>query len=230
MLQEAVNSFSHIFFPHICVGCGTDLIDDSQLICLHCMHKLPVTHFELHANNPIEKIFWGRAPIQSASAQYYFTKNSILQQILHQFKYEGKKQIGTYFGKIIGETLSKSNRFNNLDALVPLPLFASKERKRGYNQATVLADGISSVIKVPVLNNCIERISATETQTLKNRMERWHNISGKFRLKNKEHLIGKHILLVDDVITTGATLDACANEFLKEEIRVSIVTLACAQS
>jgi|SRR5882724_2387437 len=230
-LKEAVDSFSHIFFPHICVGCGSDLISDDQLLCLRCINKLPVTHFELHANNPVEKIFWGRAAISSASAQYYFTKDSILQQILHQFKYKGKKDIGLYFGRMIGEALCQSNRFTNIDALVPMPLFASREKRRGYNQAAVLAEGISSVIKLPVLTDCIERTTATETQTQKNRMERWQNISGKFRLKNKEPLFGKHILLVDDVITTGATLDACANEFLLEEnIRVSVATLAYAQS
>jgi ComF family protein len=230
-LKEAIDSFSHIFFPHICIGCGSDLISNNQLLCIHCINKLPATHFELYANNPVEKIFWGRAAISSASAEYYFTKNSILQQILHQFKYKGKKDIGIYLGRMLGETLYQSNRFTNLDALVPLPLFASKEKRRGYNQAAVLAEGISLVMKLPVLNDCIERTTATETQTQKNRMERWQNISGKFKLKNKEAVVGKHILLVDDVITTGATLDACANEFLLEEnIHVSIATLAYAQS
>jgi ComF family protein len=229
VFKEAISSFGHIFFPHLCTGCGSDLISDEQLLCFQCINRLPVTNFELHANNPIEKIFWGRVAIQSASAQYYFTKNSILQHILHQFKYNNKKEIGTYFGRIVGEAICQSNRFTAIDAVVPLPLFASRERRRGYNQATVLAEGISSVMQLPVLKDSIERITATETQTQKNRIERWQNISGKFKLKDKESVGGKHILLIDDVITTGATLDACANELLQaEDVQVSIVTLAYA--
>jgi|SRR5882724_6999579 len=228
-VKEAIDSFAHIFFPHLCVGCGSDLIGDEQLLCLQCINKLPSTNFELYASNPVEKIFWGRASIKSASAQYYFTKNSILQHILHQLKYKGKKEIGIYFGRMMGEALCQSNRFADINALVPLPLFASKERRRGYNQANVLAEGISSVTKLPILDNCIERITATETQTQKNRIERWQNISGKFKLKDKEMIRGKHILLIDDVITTGATLDACANELLQaEEVQVSVAALAYA--
>jgi ComF family protein len=213
----------------LCTGCGSDLISDEQLLCFQCINRLPVTNFELYANNPVEKIFWGRAAIQSASAQYYFTKNSILQHILHQFKYNNKKEIGTYFGRIVGEAICQSNRFTGIDALLPLPLFASREKRRGYNQAAVLAEGIASVMQLPVLKNSIERITATKTQTQKNRIERWQNISGKFKLKDKESVSGKHILLIDDVITTGATLDACANELLQAEgVQVSIVTLAYA--
>jgi ComF family protein len=230
-VKEAIDSFTHIFFPHLCVGCGSDLISDDQFLCLQCINQLPATNFELHANNPVEKIFWGRAAIKSATAQYYFTKNSILQNILHQFKYKSKKDIGIYFGRIMGEAICASNRFTDIDAIVPLPLFASKEKKRGYNQATVLAEGISSVMNVPVSKNSIGRIIATDTQTKKNRIERWQNIDGKFKLKEKESIAGKHILLIDDVITTGATLDACANELLEAEgIQVSVATLAYALS
>jgi ComF family protein len=230
-LIEAVEGFSHIFFPHICIGCGSDLLDKNQIICFHCNNTLPSTRFEIYPDNPVEKIFWGRATIQSATSQYYFTKDSVLQQILHQLKYKGKKEVGTYFGRIMGESICESSRFVDVDAIIPLPLFASREKKRGYNQAAVLAEGISSVVKLPVIKNCIERISATQTQTQKNRIERWQNMSGRFRVKNKEDIDGKHILLVDDVITTGATLDACVNEILSEgNVRISIATLAFAQS
>jgi len=230
-LTAAIEGFAHIFFPHLCIGCGTDLLDGNQMICFHCSHKLPTTNFEIYPDNPVERIFWGRATILSAMSQYYFTKNSVLQQILHQLKYKGKKEIGSHFGRILGESIFRSGRFNDIDSIVPLPLFASREKKRGYNQAAVLAEGISSVLHLPVLKTCIERTAATETQTQKNRVERWQNISGRFRLKNKEEIDGKHILLVDDVITTGATLDACVNEILRgANVRVSIATLAYAQS
>lgn len=227
LIKEITQGLTHIFFPHICTGCGSDLINEGQLLCFHCLNKLPLTHFQLFANNPVEKIFWGRAAIESASSQYYFTKNSMLQQVLHQFKYKSKKQIGIYFGNMMGKALYESNRFNSVDALVPMPLFASREKKRGYNQATVLCEGMASIMKVPVMENVIERIIATTTQTQKNRIERWENINKKFALKNKINLYNKHLLLVDDVLTTGATLDACANELLQaENVRVSIATLA----
>jgi len=226
-IKDVFSGLAHIFFPHLCVGCGSDIINKEQLLCVQCINQLPATNFELYANNPVEKIFWGRAAIISASCQFYFTKNSILQHILHQFKYKGKKDIGIYFGQMIGKALSQSNRFANIDALIPLPLFASREKNRGYNQAAVLAEGISSVMKLPVLENVIERITATATQTKKNRIERWQNIDGKFMVKDQKVIKDKHILLVDDVITTGATLDACANELLQAEgVRVSIATLA----
>ena len=130
IFKEAINSFSHIFFPHLCIGCGSDLISDEQLLCFQCINKLPVTNFELYANNPVEKIFWGRVAYQSAQCSYYFTKDSILQHILHQFKYKGKKEIGTYFGRIIGEAICQSNRFNDIDALVPLPLVCIQRKKK----------------------------------------------------------------------------------------------------
>ena len=225
--KEISRSLVHIFFPHVCAGCGNDWINNDQLLCIHCLAKLPRTNFQLYANNPVEKIFWGRAAISSACCQYYYTKNSILQQILHDFKYNGKKQTGIFFGQIMGNALIQSERFNHIEALVPLPLFPAKEKKRGYNQAAILSEGISSVLKIPVFQNAIARTSSTETQTHKNRMERWQNMSGKFEVKDRNCLEDKHILLVDDVITTGATLDACANELLLVKgTRVSIATLA----
>jgi ComF family protein len=225
--KEISHSLVHIFFPHVCVGCGNDGIDDDQLLCIQCLSKLPLTNFQSYPDNPVEKIFWGRAAISSASCQYYYTKNSILRQILHDFKYNGKKNIGIFFGQIMGNALIRSNRFNDIDALIPLPLFAAREKKRGYNQAAILSEGISSVAKIPVLKNAIVRTSSTETQTKKSRLERWQNMSGKFEVKDRNCLENKHLLLVDDVITTGATLDACANELLLVKgARVSIATLA----
>jgi ComF family protein len=225
--KELVQSFSHIFFPHLCAGCGSDSLSHEQLLCLHCLQELPVTDFPFHAGNPVEKIFWGRVDLCAASAQYYFTKNSALQHILHQFKYNGRRQLGIYFGHLMGEALQQSNRFTDIEALIPLPLFASKEKRRGYNQAAVLCEGIAGAIKIPVLKDLVTRTMATETQTHKNRVERWQNISGKFELKDRNLLRNKHVLLVDDVITTGATLDACATELLEiEGIRISIAALA----
>jgi ComF family protein len=225
--KEIVHSLSHLFFPHTCAGCGSDLLNADQLLCLQCSSNLPFTHFDLYSNNPIEKIFFGRCNITNAMSHLYFTKDSSLQNLLHQLKYKGKKEIGFYFGRMMGNAIVHAQRFSDIDALVPVPLFASREKQRGYNQATVLCEGIAEVLKIPVLKNILVRTNATETQTHKTRIERWQNMEGQFELKNKTFINDKHVLLVDDVITTGATLEACAQEILTAEgTKVSIATLA----
>jgi len=151
-----------------------------------CINKLPSTISNYTANNPVEKIFWGRASIKSASAQYYFTKNSILQHILHQLKYKGKKEIGIYFGRMMVKRSVSRIVLLILMLLYHCHYLLLKKEEEGYNQANVLAEGISSVTKLPILDNCIERITATETQTQKNRIERWQNISGKFKLEGSK--------------------------------------------
>jgi ComF family protein len=225
--KNAAHSFSHLFFPHTCAGCGSDLVSEGQLLCLQCLDQLPVTQFGEYANNPVEKIFHGRVSLINAMSLLYFTKGSVLQHLLHQFKYNRKKEIGLYFGRMMGKTFSNSDHFNHVEALIPLPLFSSKEKIRGYNQATVLCEGITQVMRIPVLKNSVIRIAATETQTHKTRIERWQNVEGKFELKDAAALQNKHVLLVDDVVTTGATLEACASELLRaESVKVSIATLA----
>lgn len=226
LLKEIKDSLLHLAFPHVCEGCGTDNLQVEHLLCLRCQSSLPTTNFHLHSNNPIEKIFWGRIPISCATSQYYFTKESLVQRLMHQFKYKGNKDVGTYLGKLIGWSLAESNRFASVDALVPLPLHKSREHKRGYNQSTILCEGISEIIHKPVLKNVVVRREQTETQTRKNRIQRWQNMEGKFELAEPSSIEGKHILLVDDVVTTGATLEACGREILKaKNAQLSIATL-----
>jgi ComF family protein len=193
------------------------------------MEALPETNFEWHANNPVEKIFWGRLPVISATAQFYFTKESLMQHLMHQFKYKGQKDLGLQLGRMMGEQLLRSGRFATVDALVPLPLFPAKEKRRGYNQAAVLCDGMSASMKIPVLHNAISRPEHTETQTKKGRIERWKNMEGKFMLTNPEAIRNKHVLLVDDVVTTGATLEAGGMELLQaENVKLSLAVLCVA--
>lgn len=228
-LKEIKDSFLHIIFPHVCDGCGSDLLNAESRLCIRCFASLPETNFELHFNNPVEKIFWGRLPIVEATAQFYFTKESLIQHLMHQFKYKGNKDLGLQLGVMMGNSLKSSPRFKGIDALIPLPLFPSKEKKRGYNQATVLCEGIVEMFHLPVLTNVIARPQHTETQTKKGRIERWNNIEGKFQLRHAEAIQNKHLLLVDDVVTTGATLEACANELLKAgNVKLSIATLCVA--
>ena len=229
-LKEIKESILHVVFPHVCDGCGNDLLNIESRLCIRCIASLPETNFEIHPNNPVEKDFWGRIPIANAAAHLYFTKESLVQHLMHQLKYKGNKELGLQLGRLMGNALKSANRFSDINALIPLPLFPSKEKKRGYNQATVLCDGIAEILKIPVLNNVITRPQHTETQTKKGRIERWRNIEGKFQLIDAIKIQNKHILLVDDVVTTGSTLEACANEILKaDNVKLSIATLCKAE-
>jgi ComF family protein len=209
-------------------GCGSDILNEESVLCMRCMDAMPETNFEIHPNNPVEKTFWGRLPLVGATAQFYFTKESLMQHLMHQFKYKRNKELGLQLGRIMGDQIKRSGRFE-ADALVPLPLFPAKEKRRGYNQATVLCEGMAETMNIPVLDQVIIRPQHTETQTKKGRIERWKNMEGKFILSNPGAIRNKHLLLVDDVVTTGATLEACGNELLKTEgVRLSIATLCVA--
>jgi ComF family protein len=227
-LKDIKDSFLHLFFPHVCSGCGNDILSEHSSLCLRCIAELPETNFHKYANNPIEKIFWGRLPVVSATAQYYFRKETRMQYLMHQFKYKGDKDLGKQLGYFMGNDLSQADRFKRIDALIPLPLFAAKEKRRGYNQAVILCEGMSEIMKVEILSDVIIRTHYTETQTKKGRIERWQNIEGKFELARPEKIENKSILLVDDVITTGATLEACGRELNKASDELSIATLCFA--
>ena len=226
ILSDIKESILHLLFPHVCEVCGTDTIQTDHFICLQCHANLPQTEFERYPNNPVEKIFWGRVPLTSATAHYYFTKNSAMQTLMHGVKYKGNRELGIYLGRLMGQALEASNRFRHVDALVPLPLHPSKEKKRGFNQATILCQGIAEVLGKPIFKDVVIRTMHTDSQTKKNRVQRWANMEGRFELAKPEALKDKHVLLVDDVITTGATLEACGAEIMEaENVRLSIATL-----
>ena len=227
-LSEIKDSFLHLLFPRICDGCGSDILAKESVLCMRCMEAMPETNFELHPDNPVEKKFWGRLSVQQATAQYYFTRESLMQHLMHQFKYKRNKDLGKQLGRMMGESIKKSGRFT-VDALVPLPLFPAKEKRRGYNQATILCEGMAESLQVPVLKDVVIRSQHTDTQTKKGRIERWQNMEGKFILDKPELISNKNVLLVDDVITTGATLEACGAELLKaENVKLSIAALCYA--
>jgi ComF family protein len=227
-VKEIKDSLLHLLFPGVCSGCGGDLPNDSTALCFKCIDAMPETNFEMHPTNPAAKKFWGRLPVNHATAQYYFTRESLMQQLMHQFKYRGNKELGLQLGRLMGDSLSRSGQFD-ADVLVPLPLFAAKERRRGFNQATILCEGMAECMHIPVLNKVVIRSQHTDTQTQKRRIERWQNMEGKFVLTDAGSISGKHVLLVDDVITTGATLEACGIELLKvPDIKLSIATLCYA--
>jgi len=227
-LKEIRESLLQLVFPHVCSGCGSDLLSVESSLCLRCIDALPETGFEKHENNPVEKTFWGRLSLESAASCYYFTKESLVQHLMHQFKYKQNKELGLQLGRMMGYQLMHAGRFK-VDALIPLPLFPGKEKRRGYNQSVLLCEGIADSLKIPVFNDVIIRPEHTDTQTKKGRIERWKNMEGKFFLIKPEKIEGMHLLLIDDVVTTGATLEACGAELLKtDNVKLSIATLCFA--
>jgi ComF family protein len=226
LLHSLKESLLHLVFPHVCEGCGTDVLQAHHHLCLSCISALPKTGFEMFSDNPVEKVFWGRVPITHATAQYYFTKESIMQRLMHNFKYRGNKELGLYLGGLMGGAIATSEWHTSIDGLVPLPLHPSKERRRGFNQATILCNGLAKELGKPVLEGSVLRSGLTETQTKMNRVDRWQNMEGRFEVRSSTKIEGRHLLLVDDVVTTGATLEACAAELLQVPgVRISIATL-----
>jgi ComF family protein len=227
--QKIYDSFFHLLYPHVCTGCGSDLLEKENQLCARCMNALPYTHYAMHEGNPVEKIFWGRIPVEAAHSQFYFSKSSLIQQLVHQLKYKGNTAIGMYLGELLGKSLSVSHRFQQIDAIVPLPLYPEKEKKRGYNQTAVICRGISKAMQIPVVENNLIRRRYTDTQTKKQRAERWENVADSFIVRDIEALNGKHVLLIDDVVTTGATLEAGGAALLKaKNSKLSIATLTIA--
>jgi ComF family protein len=229
IFKNLFSSAIHLFYPRLCIGCGSDLLRPPALLCFHCIDSLPHTGYETIPGNPAEKIFYGRIPVTAAHSGFYFTKGALIQTLIHELKYKGNTEAGLYLGRLMGDKMQDSGRFTDIDYLIPLPLSAEKEFKRGYNQAEVICRGLSDTMNIPVMNKNIVRTRYTETQTKKHRAERWENVSGSFTINDPGAIYNKHILLVDDVITTGATLEACAVTILAAgDIRVSIATLAIA--
>ena len=209
--------------------CGDKLIEQEQWICLHCLHHIPRTNFHLESDNPVARLFYGRVQIEYATSFFYFSKGSKYQSLLHNLKYKGMKELGEEIGKHFGIDLMQSPEFSTVDVICPVPLHPQKERKRGYNQSWWIASGIARQMQKELSSDNLIRVTATETQTRKSRFARWQNVEGIFELSNPEAFSGKHVLLVDDVVTTGSTLEACASSILtKTDARISIATLATA--
>ena len=206
-------------------------MDTASSLCLRCLHALPLSNFHDYADNPVERAFTGRVSLVAGTAFCHFSHGSLMQQVLHALKYRGRRDTGRMLGRMMGEKLQGCPRFAGIEALVPVPLHAAKERKRGYNQSALLCEGMADVWGLPVVRKAVLRISPTGTQTHKSRVERWQNMEGRFRLARPELLEGRHILLVDDVITTGATMEACARALLQAKgLRLSVAALAWAGS
>ncbi len=221
--------FFSLIYPKNCMACGNNLFKNEELICTSCLFHLPKTNYHLETDNPISQIFWGRCRIHTAAAFYFFTKSGKVQHLVHQLKYKGKKEIGVFIGEIYGKELLKSPDFVQTNVIIPVPLHPKKEKKRGFNQSEVFALGLSYSMNVSVDTHSLIRTFASETQTRKTRFKRWENVKEIFSLQNADHLKYKHLLLVDDVITTGATIEACANLLNTiEGVSINIASIAVA--
>lgn len=219
----------HLMYPHTCECCGHDLTRREEVLCLRCSGKLPATGFQLMHHNPVEKVFWGRVPLQHATAGYYFGRHALLQQLVHQFKYHGRKDIALYMGRQLGLQLQQSSWWQQISLVVPVPLNSVRQRHRGYNQAALLAAGIAGVLGCRMEAGALARMSAVTTQTHKTRPERWENVATVFALQKPAAVQQQHVLLVDDVLTTGATLEACTRAIMEgSNVSVSVCSLACA--
>lgn len=207
-LREYVKSFFHLLYPHICLHCGTEKLTDKQVLCSNCIIKLPYTDFFSMQENAVEKIFWGRTKIAAAGALLFFTKDSIVQVLIFELKYNQHKKAGWLLGNLIGIELSKLKKFNTIDFLIPIPISAKKARSRSFNQAQIICEGILQIWPEKKIVTNLKKIKTGLTQTHKNRIQRGMANLPVFYLQQPEALCNKNLLLVDDVVTTGATIES----------------------
>lgn len=222
----------HLIYPNTCLICENELSHHQNHFCTFCSDQLQYTYFERYDEPTLlDQLFWGRIPVHATYSYLYFEKGKSVQPILHALKYKDKPEIGVEMGKLMGEKLKEMDGFKNLDALIPVPLHAYKEFKRGYNQSEKIADGLALVLNTFVDTGFISRVKNTESQTKKNRFLRWDNVENKFKSSLNTKKSYKHIAIVDDVITTGSTLEAIIQQIHKNypEIRVSVISLAMAK-
>ena len=223
------DDFISLIYPKICLGCNNPLLKHEQCICSICQFHIPKTnHFKTRDNN-LQKLFWGKVQLNHAAALYEFVKDSPLQKMIHALKYEENKEVGIYLGKQIAYEIGESVFLKNIDYIITVPLHPKKEKLRGYNQSMCIAKGIQEIMKTEIDSTTLQRTVDTESQTKKNKYSRWENVGEVFQITDEEKLKNKHILVIDDVVTTGSTLESCVSILQQiKGIKVSIVTIAIA--
>lgn len=221
-----VSDLVSVCFPAHCIACNDVLLREEQYICLHCRIDLPQTNFS-DPDNLIERRFWGRVRIDRATSMFYYKKQSKVQNLIHKMKYGQDEKVGIYLGKMLGGQLINWEGLSSSQCMIPVPIHRSKMKKRGFNQSMALATGISQVTGMPVEDVLVRKVPGA-SQTGKSRIERWNNVMSQFDINKDIQWVPKNVLLIDDVITTGATLEACARLLVKHRSdKINVATLAC---
>lgn len=229
-VKDIADDFLSLFLPHPCLSCGTHLVRGEEVLCTACFLDMARTDFHLRRGNMLEQAFWGRCPVERAAAFSIYNRGSRIRRLVHLLKYSGRKDIGFRLGTMYGSVLAESRFTDGMDMIIPVPLDPARERHRGYNQSRHVADGLASRCRMPVRSDILYRRGGSGSQTRRGRYERWENVEGLFAVMKPGDITGRHVLLVDDVITTGSTMEACVNALQAVgDVKVSVVALAAAQ-
>ena len=226
-IRALLANFASLLYPELCVVCGEPLIENEKYFCLACLLKLPKTNYHLTPENQAIERLAGKVSLIKASSYFYYSKGGVAQKLVAEIKYRGNRNFGEWIGSYLAKDMISSGFFQGIDCMIPVPLHHSKEKKRGFNQAEKIAEGIACITNIPLETNNVYREKANISQTGKGLFDRWKNTRYLFNIKYPELFKKKHILLIDDVLTTGATLEAVAQSLLKSpDVRISILTLA----
>ena len=226
MFKDLVN----LFFPKVCLACSNLLNDNEIYVCTSCRHDLPVTNYHVDNSDQVKKLLYGRVKLENATSLLRFQKKGIVQQLLHNLKYRGHQEIGKFFGQWLGEELAKIDAYKNIDFVIPVPLHKRKLKKRGFNQVALFAQEIALRLNAQYCDSVLIKINNATSQVKKNRLARWTSSDEIFSVQNRDLIEYKHVLLVDDIITTGATIEACADQLLKaKSIKLSVASMAIAE-
>jgi ComF family protein len=226
-LVSVLKDFISLFFPNYCLGCHNTLVRGESLVCTRCIYEMPKTNYHLQVDNPLRLRLYGRIEIAYALAFFRFTKRGRIQHILHALKYKNEPEVGVVLGKVYGERIKDQNF--DFEVILPVPLHPSRQRRRGYNQSFKFAEGLAASLNIPAIEHGLVRQVQTDSQTNKSKLSRWENVNAVFSIPQEELIRGRHVLLVDDVITTGATIEACATLISKAGCRkLSVASIAVA--
>lgn len=226
-MNKWLEGLFNLLFPRCCLICGVVLSRNENFLCITCLTGLPRTNYHQETDNEIEKGFWGKFILGRATSYFFYDKDSDYHKIIHELKYHNCPQVGQVMGRCFSKEILSSGFFDDVDLIIPVPLHPKKQKARGYNQSEWIAKGVSEVTGLAIETEIIKRVVDNSSQTRKGVLERWENVDGIFKITNLENIRGKHLLLVDDVLTTGATISSCAASLNKVEgIKISVLTLA----